>query len=228
MDNARFGKAFFVSLASLAIAGVALLPAQSTPQGKVPNAKGPAFNNDVQPLLREKCMPCHGDVQAAGGLKLTQLKLAMTGGNSGSRGLVPHDPNASTVIQRVSTTNVDLVMPPSRSGKTPLTGAQVAMLRSWVQSGPSWPDAGADTPAGDTHWSLQPLRKPAVPAGKAPHVLDRFLDAKLSAKGLAMGPVTDRLTLIRRVTFDLIGLPPTDAEIKAFVGDKKPGQITIE
>ena len=223
MDNARFGKAFFVSLASLAIAGVALLPAQSTPQGKVPNAKGPDFNKDIQPLLREKCMPCHGDVQAAGGLKLTQLKLAMTGGNSGSRGLVPHDPNASTVIQRVSTTNVDLVMPPNRSGKTPLTGAQVAMLRSWVQSGPSWPDAGADTPAGDTHWSLQPLRKPAVPAGKAPHVLDRFLDAKLSAKGLAMGPATDRLTLIRRVTFDLIGLPPTDAEIKAFVGDKKPG-----
>ena len=127
MDNARFSKAFFVSLASLAIASIALLPAQSIPQVKVPNAKGPDFNKDIQPLLREKCMPCHGDVQAAGGLKLTKLKLAMTGGNSGSRGLVPHDPNASGVVQRVSTTNVDLLMPPKRSGKTPLTPAHVML-----------------------------------------------------------------------------------------------------
>ena len=98
MDNARFGKAFFVSLASLAIAGVALLPAQSTPQGKVPNAKGPDFNKDIQPLLREKCMPCQCDVQAAGGLKLRQLKLAITGGNSGPCFLLPHHSYAMTCI----------------------------------------------------------------------------------------------------------------------------------
>ncbi|MFM7321970.1 MAG: DUF1549 domain-containing protein, partial [Armatimonadota bacterium] len=138
------------------------------------------------------------------------------------RGLVPHDPDASTVVQRISTVNPDLVMPPRTSGKPPLAPAEVALLRDWIQSGPSWPDANA-APAGDTHWSLQPIRRHALPAGKAPHPIDRFLDARLAAKGLAMGPAADRTTLIRRVTFDLTGLPPTEAEISAFLADTKPG-----
>ena len=212
-----------LALTSLAIAGASLLPARSSSQIKAPTTQAPDFVKEVQPLLRAKCLPCHGDVQAAGGLKLTNLKSAMTGGSSGSRGLVPHDPDASSVIQRVSTTDTDLIMPPKTSGKTPLTPAEVAILRSWVQSGPTWPEASTATPAGDTHWSLLPIKKPALPSGKAAHPVDRFLEVRLAAKGLGFSPEADKRTLIRRVTFDLIGLPPTEEEIAAFVNDKAPG-----
>lgn len=223
MTETRPLRGALLALTSLTIAGASLLPARSSSQIKAPTAQVPDFAKEVQPLLRAKCMPCHGDIQAAGGLKLTQLKSAMAGGSSGARGLVPHDPDASAVIQRVSTTDTDLIMPPKTSGKTPLTPAEVATLRRWVQSGPTWPEASAAAPAGDTHWSLLPIKKPALPAGKAPHPLDRFLEARLAAKGLGFSPEADKRTLIRRVTFDLIGLPPTEAELAAFLADKAPG-----
>ena len=225
MTEIRPFRGVLLALTSLTVASAALLPARSSSQLKAPApaAQAPDFAKDVQPLLRAKCMPCHGDTQAAGGLKLTQLKSALTGGSSGARGLVPHNPDASTVVQRVSTTDTDLIMPPKTSGKTPLTPTEVATLRHWVQSGPTWPEASAATSAGDTHWSLLPIKKPALPAGKAPHPVDRFLEARLAAKGLGFSKEADRTTLIRRVTFDLIGLPPTEAEIAAFVNDKALG-----
>ncbi len=122
MADSRPVRGFLASLASLAVAGVTLLPAQSTPQIKAPESKGPDFAKEIQPLLREKCLPCHGDVQKAGGLRLTQLKAAMTGGTSGARGLVPHDPDASSVIQRVVSTDENLRMPPKWSDKKPFFG----------------------------------------------------------------------------------------------------------
>ena len=223
MTKTRPSCGVYLALTSLALAGATLLPARSSGQIKAPPAQGPDFAKEVQPLLNAKCLPCHGDVQAAGGLKLTRLKSALTGGSSGARGLVPHDPDASSVIQRVSSTDTDLIMPPKTSGKTPLTPAEVATLRRWVQAGAPWPEAGAAAPAGDTQWSLLPIRKPALPAGKAPHPIDRFLEVRLAAKGLGFSKEADRRTLIRRVTFDLIGLPPTEAEIAAFAKDKAPG-----
>ena len=223
MTETRPLRGALLALTSLAVAGAALLPARSSSQIKAPTAQGPDFAKEIQPLLRAKCMPCHGDIQGAGGLKLTQLKSALTGGSSGARGLVPHDPDASSVIQRVSTTDGDLIMPPKTSGKTPLTPTEVATLRSWIQSGPSWPESDAATPTGDTHWSLLPIKKPALPAGKATHPVDRFLEARLAAKKLGFSPEADKRTLIRRITFDLIGLPPTEAEIAAFINDKAPG-----
>lgn len=224
MTETRALRGALLALTSLALASASLLPARSSGQIKAPTAQAPDFAKEVQPLLNAKCMPCHGDIQAAGGLKLTRLKSAMTGGGSGARGLVPHDPNASSVIQRVSTTDADVIMPPKTSGKTPLTPTEVAILRSWVQSGAPWPEAGtAAATGGDTHWSLLPIKKPALPSGKAAHPVDRFLEAQLATKGLGFSREADKRTLIRRVTFDLIGLPPTEAETAAFLADKAPG-----
>lgn len=223
MDIVRVGKIASCSVGLIIVAAVSLLPARSGIQSVVPNTKGPNFAKDVQPLLMRKCMPCHGDVQAAGGFKLTHLKDAIKGGNSGSRGLVPHDPASSGVMKRITSTNPDLQMPPLHSGKLSMTPAEIAIMRSWIQAGPSWPEtAEGSASSGDTHWSLQPLRRPALPKSVQPHLVDRFVVAKLAAKGLKMSPQAERTTLIRRVTFDIVGMPPTHQEIVNFVNDRKP------
>lgn len=223
MTETRLHRSVLLSLTGLALAGASWLPARSSGQIQAPAAQAPDFAKEIQPLLSAKCMPCHGEIQGAGGLKLTRLKSALAGGSSGARGLVPHDPAASSVIQRVSTKDPDLIMPPKTSGKTPLTPAEIATLSRWIQSGPSWPETGTTAAAGETHWSLQPIRKPLLPPGTASHPIDRFLEKRLAAKGLGFSKPADRTTLIRRVTFDLIGLPPTEAEITAFIKDKAPG-----
>src|SRR5207245_3671093 len=108
-------------------------------------------------------------------------------------------------------------MPPKASKKPMLSAAEVQTLRDWIDAGPAWPDALAGLP-GDAkpHWSLAPLVKPSLP-GKSKNPIDAFIHAKLEEKHLTPSAEADRRTLIRRVTYDLTGLPPTPEDVTAFV-----------
>jgi mono/diheme cytochrome c family protein len=181
------------------------------------------FTERVAPVLRQRCLSCHG-ARKRGGLDLTTRAGLLKGGDGGPV-VAPGSAAKSRLIQMVS--GPDAKMP--KQGPK-LTAAQVAALREWVEAGAPWPDgvklAAQQRPPPDEWWSLRPLARPAVPAVKDrawPRTpLDAFVLAALEARGLRPSPPADRATLIRRVTFDLHGLPPTPEEIDAFVNDRRP------
>jgi hypothetical protein len=180
------------------------------------------FTERVAPLLRQRCASCHNPQKKRGGLDLSTRERLLEGGDQGAA-LTPGDAAKSLLIEQVS--GAEPKMP--RQGAK-LTPDEVATLRKWIDDGAAWPKgivlkeekvARAD---GDW-WSLRPLTRPAIPPVKdAKWVrtpLDAFIRAALEAKSLRPSPEADRVTLLRRVTFDLHGLPPTPEEIDAFVGD---------
>lgn len=171
----------------------------------------PDFNRDIRPILSENCYFCHGpdaDNREAD-LRLDSRDEAT------EYAIVPGDPAASELLDRVFSEDPDLVMPPPGTGRA-LTDDQKSLLREWIA-------AGADY---DVHWSFQPPVRPPVPeAASAPpadHPLDRFVNEAMVRRGLTAAPEADRETLIRRLSFDLTGLPPTPEEIDAFVEDTSP------
>jgi hypothetical protein len=190
------------------------------------------FEKKVRPLLAEHCFRCHSaQTKAKGGLRLDTRDSLLKGGDNGAV-LVPGKPDKSRLIDAVGYKNTDLQMPPK--GKLPETA--VADLTRWVRMGAPWPRGDTTTVtktngidvAGrkSKHWAWRPVRAVEPPAvkdrdwGRDP--VDAFLLAKLEEKGLKPAPAADRRTWLRRVTFDLIGLPPTPAEIDAFVKDDSP------
>jgi cytochrome c553 len=179
------------------------------------------FEAKVRPVLAEHCMRCHGPQKQKGGLRLDSGPALLRGGNAGPA-VKPGDPDGSLLIRVVRQTG-DLKMPPK--GKLP--PAAVEDLAAWVKMGAPWPSTGEGRGEGTaTHWAFRPVTDPALPAVKdaawAATPLDRFVLAKLEAKGLTPSPPADKRTLIRRVTFDLTGLPPTPEEVEAFVSDPAP------
>ncbi len=182
------------------------------------------FVRDIQPLFASRCVRCHGPDKAEGGLRLDRKEDALAGSNSGPV-LTPGKSAASRLIHLVAGQDKDLVMPPS--GKR-LTADQVGMLRAWIDQGMIWPaQAGtSEKPAGSGHWAFQPVRRPAVPAVKnsawARNPIDRFILARLEKEKVRPSPEADRVTLVRRLSFDLRGLPPTPAEVDAFLADTRP------
>jgi hypothetical protein len=164
---------------------------------------------------------CHSGAKPEAGLDLTSRALALKGGVSGAA-LLPGDPEKSLLLQRVSARQ----MPPG----SPLVDDEVALLRRWIAGGAVWPQTPAQR-AGLDWWSLRPLTAPNPPTlqshrekvrtGTA-NPIDAFILAKLKANGLSLAPPADRGTLIRRVTFDLLGLPPTPGEIDRFLNDHSP------
>jgi mono/diheme cytochrome c family protein len=185
------------------------------------------FENKVRPILANNCYTCHTD-GAAANLHVDSRESLMKGGKSGPA-LVPGDPAKSLMIQAVEQTG-RLKMP--QGGR--LTAAEVETLKVWVKMGAPWENTTARvTPATDTvtpqqraFWSFQPIQMPEEPkvkdGGWAKTPIDKFVLAKLESQGLKPAPPADKLTLIRRATFDLTGLPPTPEEIEAFVKDKSP------
>ena len=174
------------------------------------------FARDIQPLLADRCVKCHGPEKQKGGLRLDAKGLAMQGGDDGK--IIESGKSAeSRLIHLVAGLEADTVMPPKDKGER-LTGAQIGLLRAWIDQGVSWPGDGKVARVRSEHWSLQPLKKPAPPVvvGSATEV-DAFILAKLAAKGLALSPEADPRTLIRRLSYDLTGLPPTPEEVEAFV-----------
>lgn len=177
-------------------------------------AEVPAFNRDIRPILADKCFKCHGpdDKQRQADLRLDQEQAALAEVN-GHHAVVPHHPDESELIRRITTGDVDERMPPADSGKT-LTPREIELLREWVKAGAVW----------QSHWALLPPQRPTVPeigAGdrSLTNPIDRFIQARLAIDGLRIAPRADARTLIRRLSFDLIGLPPAAADVDAFVSD---------
>ena len=179
-----------------------------------------SIERDIRPIFASRCVACHGANKQKGELRLDAKRLALRGGASGPV-IVAGKSGESLLWQRVSSTNDDERMPPD--GK-PLTAAQLAALKAWIDAGAVWPESDADRAAANDkrreHWAWQPIKRVTPPSNG--HPIDMFLSEKLHANGLTMSPEADRRTLIRRLTFDLLGLPPTPEEVEAFASDRAP------
>ena len=180
------------------------------------------FIRDVQPLLNRSCIECHGPKKREGGLRLDIRSEAFRGGDSGPA-VTPGDSSVSELIRRVVSDDESLRMPLNRTALTP---AEVAVLRNWIASGANWPDVAAGA-AAPVHWSFLPPHKPVPPTPRESdwvrNPIDQFVLARLEAEGLHHSPEADRYTLLRRVSLDLTGLPPSVADIDTFLADQKPG-----
>jgi hypothetical protein len=172
------------------------------------------FQRQVRPILADKCFACHGaDAEhREGGLRLDQREAALKGGDSGAAAIAPNQPAASELVKRIFSANADEQMPPA-SSKKPLTEAEKALLKQWVAEGAEY----------QAHWAFQPPVRPALPAVKAQawpkNEIDRFILARLEKEGLTPSPAADPTTLLRRLTLDITGLPPTPEEVAAFLAD---------
>lgn len=179
------------------------------------SAKAIDFVREVQPIFREHCIACHGPEKQKSDYRLDIREVALRGGESGEAAIVPGKSAESPLIEFVSGTDPDTLMPPKKSDQKRLSGEQVAVLRAWIDQGAVWPDS-ASVVAKDPRdwWSLKPIARPAVPGGGNP--IDVFIREKLREKGLAPSPEADARTLVRRLYFDLTGLPPTPEEVDDF------------
>lgn len=171
------------------------------------------YTRHVRPILSNHCYHCHGPdaEQRQAGLRLDQHDAALATLESGARAIVPGDVKASAFIERIESHDPDRQMPPPTFNK-PLSDAQKEILKRWIESGATWKE----------HWAFQTPQQPTPPAtendwGREP--IDRFILARLEGEGLKPSTPADRVTLLRRVTFDLTGLPPTPSEIDAFLSD---------
>jgi hypothetical protein len=182
------------------------------------------FDKRIAPLLATHCLDCHGGSKPRGGLDLSRRKAAREGGDSG-QAIVPGNAAASLLWKHVQAGK----MPPKKS----LTAEEKGLLREWINGGAAWGTDPIDpfrftsaSRGGYDWWSLQPVVRPALPkvqkAAWARNGVDHFILAKLEEKGLVPAPEADRPALIRRLSFDLTGLPPTPEEVTAFVQDREP------
>jgi mono/diheme cytochrome c family protein len=207
-----------------------VLAAAALPQEAAPSPEQRAwFETAVRPLLAERCHGCHGPTRQKSGLRLDHRSFALRGGARGPA-LVPGDPGASRMIAAIGYGDSDLQMPP----KSKLADAEIETLTEWVRRGAYWPDepapaaAAADAKTFDldgrraAHWAWQPVQRPEIPdvgdRGWPRDPVDRFVLARLERAELAPAPDAEPATWLRRVHFDLVGLPPTPAELDAFDG----------
>jgi len=178
---------------------------------------GIEYNRDIRPILTENCFACHGPDSAArkGSLRLDHLEFAIQPRKDSSPAIVPGKPKDSEVVHRINQTNSDDIMPPAKTGKK-LTAKQKELIAKWIASGAKYQPL----------WSFIAPVKPALPAvhnKRWPrNPIDYFILTRLEQEHLKPAPEADRRTLIRRVTLDLTGLPPTPEEVEAFVHDKSP------
>ncbi len=175
-----------------------------------------SFNRDIKSLLSENCFACHGPdkEKVAGGFRLDQRESAIQEADSGEKPIVPHDGDASEVMVRLETEDESLRMPPPESGKS-LTPSQIKKIRQWIDQGAPY----------DQHWAFVAPVRPAVPGTNDPtaqNAIDHFVFDRLKREGLSPQKPAERATLLRRVSLDLIGLPPTPEEAEAFLNDASP------
>jgi len=192
------------------------------------NAATIDFERDIRPLLVGRCGDCHGPDTQENRLRLDVKHRAQKGGDFGPV-IVAGKSSESELIRRIGSTDEKKWMPPDGDR---LSAAEVDILRRWIDAGAAWPESDADRQAAATdrdprldHWAWQPLVRPVVPPDSAAATLvrndiDRFIQLKLAEMNLVPAPEADRRTLIRRLSFDLLGLPPTPEEVAAFVADE--------
>jgi hypothetical protein len=175
------------------------------------------FDHEVRPILSENCFLCHGpdEGRRKAKLRFDRKEEALMTLKDGSFAIVPGDPGKSQMIARVSSKDAEEVMPPIKSGKK-LAPQQVELLRRWIAEGALW----------QKHWAFVPPERPPLPAVKtrkwARNEIDTFVLARLEHEKMQPSPEADKATLIRRVTLDLTGLPPTIPEVDAFLADRSP------
>jgi len=179
------------------------------------------FVRDVQPIFVEHCYQCHGPDKQEAGLRLDQRDAALAGSDSGAL-FVAGKSAESELVRRLTADEAER-MPPADAQAKPLSEAQIAAIRNWIDAGADWPKPAG---GGSNHWSFQPIVRPEPPAVKGEawvrNPIDRFVLAQLEARGMAPSAEADRYTLIKRLSYDLLGLPPTVAEVDAFVNDTSP------
>ena len=178
-----------------------------------PTTKAVDFNRDIRPILSDNCFFCHGpdEKQRMAGLRLDTKEGAFAKDGV----LIPGDSAKSRLFRRVSAHQPAAKMPPPASGKS-LNEAQIALFAKWIDQGAKW----------EQHWAYEPPVRSAPPAAKnkgwARNEIDRFILSRLEREGLKPSPEADRATLLRRVSYDLAGLPPTPSEVDAVLSDKSP------
>jgi hypothetical protein len=185
-----------------------------------PTSQAVDFATQVAPLLQKRCLQCHGPARTKSGLRLDSGGSIRKGGNNGMA-IRPGNSGDSPLIQRLTSANGDVRMPPAGP---PLAPQEIAFLKAWIDQGAKWPEgmilSAGKRPAPQTHWSWQPLRRPELPVVKhfawVQNPIDRFVLARLEAEGIAPAPPADLRTLARRLYLDLIGLPPAPEELDAF------------
>jgi hypothetical protein len=199
------------------IAGCLLVLSGST-QGRFARADEKlSFNRDIRPILSDQCFQCHGpdERKREAGLRLDVKELAIRPAESGVAAIVPSGPEQSGLVQRITSHDADELMPPPKSGKK-LTPEQIELLQRWIAEGAEY----------QPHWAFIAPRRPELPAVKDPawqhNPIDRFILARLEREGLQTSAEATRETLIRRVSLDLTGLPPTPQEVDAFLADQSP------
>jgi mono/diheme cytochrome c family protein len=181
------------------------------------------FARDIQPIFAKHCYSCHGPKSEESGFRLDARERALAGGDYGPA-IVKGKSDKSPLAMRIAGFGDDERMPPEEGGK-PLSPEQIALVRAWIDQGADWPDAddAATKRAGSDHWSFQPIVRPAVPEVKdqawVRNPIDAFILARLQHERVTPAPEADKHTLIRRLSIDLIGLPPTPAEVDEFMGD---------
>lgn len=196
-------------------------PPQATPlnapRWDTASARTIRFNRDIRPILSENCFKCHGPDKNT---RMADLRLDIEEGARADRGgyaaIVPGKPERSALIARITAKDAAVRMPPLYTGKT-LSPQEIERLRLWIAQGAKW----------EGHWAYQPITRPEPPPTTDKTwplgAIDRFLLARLEKEGLRPSPGADRRTLIRRLSLDLTGLPPTPEEVRAFLADRRPG-----
>jgi len=184
------------------------------------------FADQIAPLLAARCGACHGSSRAESGYRIDTRARAFAGGDSGAAAILPNQAEASPLFHRISSTDAEVRMP---ADGPPLAAAEQLLMEKWIETGAVWPESMAalpealftattnPPPSRERHWAFQPLARPAVPAGPAGiHPIDAFLAAKLTQQGLELNPEAEPGIVLRRVMFDLVGLPPTPEELATF------------
>jgi hypothetical protein len=195
-----------------AVAALALVGFASIASRSAADAPAPSYNRDIRPILSDRCFTCHGPDS---GHREADLRLDQEAAAQESV-IIPGKADESELINRVTSDDPDVRMPPADSKKPPLTKAHVELLKRWINAGAKY----------ESHWAYLPPKRPAVPKVQheslARNDIDRFLLARIEEKNLEPSPEADRAMLARRVYFDLTGLPPSPADIDAFIADKSP------
>lgn len=214
------------------VAGTQAGGVEDTPSKEQDPAALEFFEKEVRPVIVAKCQACHGSEKQKGDLRLDSREAVLKGGRTGPA-VAPGKPDESLLVDAINYGDL-FQMPP----KSKLSDKEIATITKWVEQGAIWPgtDKGHASGSGAVkpfdlkerakHWSFQPVRAPALPAVKhtawAETAVDRFILAKLEASGLAPAEDASKRTLIRRATYDLIGLPPTPQEVADFLADRSP------
>jgi mono/diheme cytochrome c family protein len=208
------------------IAGLMLLLSSIGPFAQelpAPASRKVDYQNDIQPIFAGHCYGCHGEQKQKNGYRLDIKSIALTGGEHHAPNIIPGKSQESHLIQFVAGLDKEIVMPAKGERLNP---DEIGLLRAWIDQGAVWPEqANSKIDNRSDWWSLKPLRRPAVPAVHNPGLrnpIDSFIREKLQKQGLRPSPEADRRTLIRRLYFDLLGLPPTPEAIERFLADKNP------